>query len=202
MSVSSRGTKKLRTPRVIAVTGTPRVELSNSTKDGTGDEDIAWGAVAFQPLAGKPADSVVAMGDSYSPGEAVTGPNGSDLYPETDHPDKRNDAEVDECHRSRLAWSRQATLPGHSSSIGALADSLDPSMDYHFVACSGARTYNVLDQGLSGELPQLETGYLTRRSSSWATRAWWRGTTAASPAPTRPWRTTGCGASPTAWPPR
>ncbi|MGW4436614.1 SGNH/GDSL hydrolase family protein [Streptomyces sp. NPDC004596] len=150
---------------VFHFTGTPRLELSNSTKDGTGDEDIAWGAVAFQPLAGKPADSVVAMGDSYSSGEAVTGPNGSDLYPETDHPDKQKDEEVDKCHRSRLAWSRQATLPGYSSSIGALADSLDPRLDYHFVACSGARTYNVLDQDLSGELPQLETGYLDQNTT-------------------------------------
>ncbi|MGW7821382.1 SGNH/GDSL hydrolase family protein [Streptomyces puniciscabiei] len=140
--------------------GTPRVELSNTTNDGTGDEDIAWGAVAFQPLAAKPANFVVAMGDSYSSGEGVTGPNGSDLYPETDHPDKIDDNQIDKCHRSKLAWSRQATLPGYSSSIGAMADSLDPQMDYHFVACSGARTYNVLNQSQSGEVPQINAGYL------------------------------------------
>ncbi|MFF7747956.1 hypothetical protein ACFZCP_01635 [Streptomyces sp. NPDC007971] len=150
---------------VFHFTGTPRVELSNTTKDGTADEDIAWGAVAFQPLAGKPANFVVAMGDSYSSGEAVTGPNGSDLYPETDHPDKQNDKEIDKCHRSKLAWSRQATLPGYSTSIGAMADGLDPQMDYHFVACSGARTYNILNQPLSGELPQLDTGYLDQNTT-------------------------------------
>lgn len=32
--------------------GTPRVTLSNYTHDGTADGDIAWGAVAFQPLKG------------------------------------------------------------------------------------------------------------------------------------------------------
>ncbi|MFE8987848.1 hypothetical protein ACFYMI_08430 [Streptomyces collinus] len=45
--------------------GTPRVELTNTTDDGTADEDIAWDAVAFQPLSGKPKHMVVAMGDSY-----------------------------------------------------------------------------------------------------------------------------------------
>ncbi|MEV8529415.1 hypothetical protein AB0451_35645 [Streptomyces sp. NPDC052000] len=38
-------------------TGTPKVSLSNVTQDGTADEDVAWGAVAFQPLSGKPANS-------------------------------------------------------------------------------------------------------------------------------------------------
>ncbi|ARX84339.1 hypothetical protein SMD44_03777 [Streptomyces alboflavus] len=33
-------------------TGTPRVSLSNFTHDGTADDDIAWGAVAFQPIKG------------------------------------------------------------------------------------------------------------------------------------------------------
>ncbi|GGP31409.1 hypothetical protein GCM10010501_72330 [Streptomyces libani subsp. rufus] len=146
-------------------TGTPRVELSNTTDDGTADEDIAWGAVAFQPLPGKPANSVVAMGDSYSSGEGVTGDDGVDLYPETDHPDKQNKNGIDKCHRSKLAWSRQATLPGYSSSIGAMADSLDARMDYHFVACSGARTFNVLGDGQSGEVGQLAAGYLDQNTT-------------------------------------
>ncbi|MGH4035221.1 SGNH/GDSL hydrolase family protein [Actinomycetota bacterium Odt1-20B] len=141
-------------------TGTPKVTLSNTTKDGTADEDVAWDAVAFQPLSGKPANSVVAMGDSYSSGEGATAPGGKDLYPETDHYDKQNDKLIDKCHRSTLAWSRQTTLPEETKSIGNLADSLDPRMDYHFVACSGARTYNVLAEGQSSEVPQIDSGYL------------------------------------------
>ncbi|MDC0773043.1 GDSL-type esterase/lipase family protein [Streptomyces sp. HD] len=146
-------------------TGTPKVELSNTTKVGTADEDIAWDAVAFQPLSGKPANSVVAMGDSYSSGEGATGENGKDLYEETDHNDKQNKNAIDKCHRSKLAWSRQATLPGYSSSIGAMADSLDPQMDYHFVACSGARTFDMLKDGQSGEVAQLDTGYLDQNTT-------------------------------------
>ncbi|GGU32383.1 SGNH/GDSL hydrolase family protein [Streptomyces violascens] len=146
-------------------TGTPKVNLSNTTDDGTADEDIAWGAVAFQPLSGKPTNSVVAMGDSYSSGEGATAPGGADLYPETDHYDKNSNYEIDKCHRSKLAWSRQATLPGYSSSIGGLADSLDPQMDYHFIACSGARTYNILTKGQSGEVAQINAGYLDQNTS-------------------------------------
>ncbi|MGW1171089.1 hypothetical protein [Streptomyces sp. NPDC002550] len=142
-------------------TGTPQVELSSATADGRADADTAWGAVAFQPLASKPANMVVVMADSYSSGEGATAPGGADLYPETDHHDKLNDAQTDKCHRSKLAWSRQATLPGYGKSIGSMADSFDPEMDYHFVTCSGARTYNVLDkQQGSGEVPQIQAGYL------------------------------------------
>ncbi|MFJ7077670.1 hypothetical protein [Streptomyces sp. NPDC098781] len=146
---------------VFRFTGTPRVELSNNTADGTADEDIAWGSVAFQPLAAKPANFVVAMGDSYASGEGATAPGGANLYPETDHYDKLNSSQTNKCHRSKLAWSRQATLPGAGKSIGSMADSLDPNMDYHFVACSGARTYNILNKSQdSNEVPQIQSGYL------------------------------------------
>ncbi|KOU80755.1 hypothetical protein ADK94_28275 [Streptomyces sp. XY593] len=150
---------------VFHFTGTPQVELSNTTGDGSADEDVAWGAVAFQPLAGKPANSVTAMGDSYSSGEGATAPGGADLYPETDRNDKLNDKGTDKCHRSKLAWSRQAKLPGTSTSVGALADGLDPQMDYHFVACSGARTFNILADGQSGEVPQINAGYLDQNTT-------------------------------------
>ncbi|KOG73993.1 MULTISPECIES: hypothetical protein [Streptomyces] len=147
-------------------TGTPQVELSNATDDGTADEDIAWGAVAFQPLHGKPANSIVAMGNSYSSGEGAAAPGGADLYPETDHPDTSGGYETDKCHRSKLAWSRQATLPGYSTSIGSMADNLDPNMDYHFVACSGARTYNILSKEQdSHEVPQVQAGYLDNNTT-------------------------------------
>lgn len=140
-------------------TGTPQVELSNITADGTADEDIAWDSVAFQSLPGKPKNSVVAMGDSYSSGEGVTAPGGKDYFPETDYFSKLTDKTTDKCHRSKLAWSRQATLPGYSKSIGEMADSLDPQVDYHFVACSGARTYDMF-KGQSSEVPQIDSGYL------------------------------------------
>ncbi|MFF9405887.1 hypothetical protein ACF1B0_10180 [Streptomyces anandii] len=148
-------------------TGTPRVELSNTTGkgDGTADEDIAWGAVAFQPLAGKPANSIVAMGDSYSSGEGVSAPGGGDFYQETDHYEKNNDKAWDSCHRSKLAWSRQATLPGYSSSIGDMDTGLDPQLDYHFVACSGARTYNMLKDGQNSEVAQIDAGYLDNNTT-------------------------------------
>ncbi|WP_326844471.1 SGNH/GDSL hydrolase family protein (plasmid) [Streptomyces sp. NBC_01558] len=141
-------------------TGTPKVSLSNTTGDGTGDEDVAWDAVAFQPLTGKPANSIVAMGDSYASGEGASAPGGTDFFPETDHMDTVNSEAIDKCHRSKLAWSRQATLPGYSTSIGSLADSLDKGMDYHFVACSGARTHNMLQDGQSHEVAQIDAGYL------------------------------------------
>ncbi|WP_371792308.1 SGNH/GDSL hydrolase family protein [Streptomyces sp. NBC_01471] len=149
-------------------TGTPKVSLSNATDDGTADEDIAWGAVAFQPLPGKPKNIVTAMGDSYSSGEGASEGN-RDYYPETNYRDKNNPDTRDACHRSSYAWSRQATLPGASKSIGDLADSLDSSMDYHLIACSGARTYNVLDpkkvQGNGGEVAQIKQGYLDQYTS-------------------------------------
>ncbi|MEU9439465.1 GDSL-type esterase/lipase family protein [Streptomyces sp. NPDC048304] len=148
-------------------TGTPRVELSNTTGkgDGTADEDIAWGAVAFQPLPGKPANSIVAMGDSYSSGEGVSAPGGGDFYQETDHYDKNNDKAWDSCHRSKLAWSEQAVLPGQSVSVGAMDTALDPKVDYHFVACSGARTYNMLKQGQNSEVAQIDAGYLDNNTT-------------------------------------
>ncbi|MEV5240868.1 hypothetical protein AB0K89_17455 [Streptomyces cinnamoneus] len=159
---------------VFHFTGRPGVSLSNDTKDGTADEDIAWGAVAFQPLSGKPKNMVVAMGDSYSSGEGASEVD-RDYYPETNYRDKNNDKARNACHRSRYAWSRQAALPGASKSIGELDDALDPGMDYHLIACSGARTYDVLGETqsysgkvhaidpkdyLGGEMPQIDQGYL------------------------------------------
>ncbi|WP_392965953.1 SGNH/GDSL hydrolase family protein [Streptomyces sp. LN245] len=146
-------------------TGTPQVSLSSFTADGTGDEDVAWDAVAFQPLTKKPANSIVAMGDSYASGEGASGAGGSDFFPETDHMDTVSSASIDKCHRSKLAWSRQATLSDSSLSIGARADSLDTQLDYHFVACSGARTYNMLTVGQSSEVAQLNTGYLDNNTT-------------------------------------
>ncbi|MGW3130815.1 SGNH/GDSL hydrolase family protein [Streptomyces sp. NPDC001076] len=139
-------------------TGTPSVTLTNATDDGTADEDVAWDAVAFQPLPGKPNHMVVAMGDSYSSGEGASEGN-QDYYPETNY---RNKDVRDACHRSRQAWSRQATIPGEALPTADLDDSWSARMDYHLIACSGARTYNVLGvpQNNGGEVPQIDQGYL------------------------------------------
>ncbi|WP_051855113.1 SGNH/GDSL hydrolase family protein [Streptomyces sp. NRRL B-1347] len=150
---------------VFQFTGTPQVELSNTTQDGTADEDIAWGSIAFQPLPGKPKNAVVAMGDSYSSGEGASEAGGKDFYPESDHYDKLNEKATDSCHRSRYAWSRQAALPGQTRSIGELADDLDPQLDYHLVACSGARHYHILSKDQMGEGKQIDTGYLDNNTT-------------------------------------
>ncbi|MGP3951549.1 golvesin C-terminal-like domain-containing protein [Streptomyces sp. 7N604] len=145
-------------------TGTPSVSLSTHTTDGTGDEDVAWDAVAFPKLPGKPKHQIVAMGDSYSSGEGVSEGN-DNYYPETNYRDAQNDSTRNACHRSTKAWSRQATLPGYTTSIGEMEDSHSPSMDYHLIACSGARTYNILKYPENGELPQIQKGYLDQHTS-------------------------------------
>lgn len=38
---------------VYNMSGTPRVRLGSQTADGDGSEDVAWDAVAFQPLYGQ-----------------------------------------------------------------------------------------------------------------------------------------------------
>ncbi|MFJ1751602.1 SGNH/GDSL hydrolase family protein [Kitasatospora sp. NPDC088134] len=112
---------------------TPRVELSNLTLDGTGTDDVAWDAMAFSPLPGKPADIVVAMGDSYSSGE------GSGSYAAESDNNYGNQS-WDACRRSNNSWSRKTVLPGSGSSIGSRTDARDATLDYHSVACSGAVT--------------------------------------------------------------
>ncbi|MFE0258219.1 SGNH/GDSL hydrolase family protein [Streptomyces sp. NPDC059010] len=153
---------------VFNFTGTPSVTLDTDADDGTGDEDIAWDSVAFQPLSAKPKDFVVAMGDSYSSGEGASEGN-RDYYPETNYLDKQDKKTRNACHRSTQAWSRQATIPGRSKSIGALADSYGSAMDYHLVACSGARTYNMVHAGIvqsnGGEKTQIDKGYLDQNTT-------------------------------------
>ncbi|GGL13481.1 hypothetical protein GCM10012284_55270 [Mangrovihabitans endophyticus] len=166
--------------------GTPKVRLSTQTYDGTGDEDIAWDAVAFQKLPGKPRNQVVALGDSYSSGEGASTNRGADYYKETDYKQLINN-EVrfqNICHRSKYAWSRQAKLSDNSTSIGARADGWDPTMDYSMLACSGAETENILPnltrpagtsapvnawnepgQGQYGELSQLDRGFLDENTT-------------------------------------
>ncbi|WP_329338811.1 hypothetical protein OG252_24870 [Streptomyces sp. NBC_01352] len=40
--------------------GTPTVSLSSDTADGTGDDSIAWDALAFEPLPAEPSDATTA----------------------------------------------------------------------------------------------------------------------------------------------
>lgn len=146
-------------------TGTPTVALSNMTLDGKGTEDVAWDAVGFEPVGSKPTNQVVAMGDSYSSGEGASENGGADYYRESDYYSEQQPDTENKCHRSKHAWSRQAALPGYAKSIGAMADDRDKNMDYQFIACSGARHYNILRQGQSSELPQIDQGYLDQNTT-------------------------------------
>jgi hypothetical protein len=148
--------------------GTENVQLTNTTLDGSGVDDIAWDSVAFQSLPSKPADFVVSMGDSYSSGE------GNGTYYNNSDIDGSSPSLRDNCHRSPDTWSRQSTLADSSSTIGQRADGLDNTMDYHLIACSGAQSFNILSAwgtstsspsgqkgvGQNGELPQLDQGFL------------------------------------------
>ncbi|MFC4616296.1 GDSL-type esterase/lipase family protein [Cellulomonas algicola] len=151
---------------VFDIDGVPKVSLSTETEhgdtvDGQGNpvtpsknEDIAFDAVAFVPLPQRPKDIVVALGDSYSSGEGT-----DDYYAESNQfgndPRYRN-----ACHRSPQTWSRLATMPGSSQTIGQRADALDPTMDYHLLACSGAKTNQVVTDGQYQALSQLDRGFI------------------------------------------
>jgi hypothetical protein len=166
--------------------GTPQVRLSTVTFDGIGEEDIAWDAIAVQPLPGKPRHQIVALGDSYASGEGASAAGGADYYPETDY--KQIDNNVvrfqNTCHRSRWAWSQQAVLSDNLFTIGQRAVTWDPDMDYQLAACSGAQTENLLPnltvpagqpkptnafgqqgKGAFGELSQLDKGFLDRNTT-------------------------------------
>lgn len=166
-------------------TGRPSVSLANHTDPADGSENIAWDAIAFQPLPGKPSHQIVVLGDSYASGEGATviDGKGTDYYRETDY--KQIDAQgrmryQNACHRSRQSWSRKNNLGGYS--IGAQADTFDPNMDFHFLACSGARTENLLPSPPPGQEPvrnafgnaatssfgegsQLDRGFLDHRTT-------------------------------------
>jgi GDSL-like Lipase/Acylhydrolase family len=152
---------------VFHMNGVPSVTLTNLSNYADGFDDIAWDAVAFQPLSAKPADFVVALGDSFSSGEGATTDTttGASYTSESDH--DGTDASAtnslrDGCHRSTLAWSRKAALPDSATSIGSRSDSLDASLDYHLLACSGAVSANVSTAGTLqyGERDQVDQGYL------------------------------------------
>lgn len=153
---------------VFHMAGTPSVSLSNSTYDGVAVDDIAWDAVAIQPLSQKPLDFVVSLGDSYSSGEGASdldGPAWSYSFSSDNNGSSSQFRNA--CHRSSEAWSRKAKLStAPTISIGQRADALDAGLDYHLLACSGATVDNVSpdgaakDKGQYHELTQLDQGYL------------------------------------------
>ncbi|WNI22736.1 GDSL-type esterase/lipase family protein [Streptomyces sp. ITFR-16] len=147
------------------VSGKPRVRLANTTQDGTGDEDVAWDAVAFQPLGGKPKHVVAVLGDSYTSGEGA-----GDYLPETnkDHGTKQWNA----CRRSKNAWARKMVLPGMSQPVGTSVDHFSSDVELGFAACSGAMTKNVayvpsgnspqkFGEGQFNEVLQVDSGVLS-----------------------------------------
>ncbi|MFJ8712279.1 GDSL-type esterase/lipase family protein [Streptomyces violaceus] len=149
---------------VFNFTGTPSVALSNITDEAPG-VDIAWDAVAFQKLDANPTH-VVGMGDSFASGEGADNEGGKDYFRETDYKEDLGDSEViNKCHRSKQAWIRQATLPGRSQSIGTISDDYG-NVDLSFIACSGARTYNIWTGGKNqnNSLPQMDLGYLDQNT--------------------------------------
>lgn len=160
---------------VFQMKGTPSVSLSNTlTSDFDPDsalfdgmhlgdvEDVAWDAVGFQALSAKPGEFVVALGDSFSSGEgagaydAWSDNNGSEL-------ESRNS-----CHQSANAWIRKTILPGRSSSIGALAASADASLDFHFLACSGAESEQLLPYYTATGVPPENAEGQDGRSVQWS----------------------------------
>ncbi|MFJ6565875.1 SGNH/GDSL hydrolase family protein [Streptomyces sp. NPDC091292] len=118
------------------VTGKPKVRLATQTADGTGSEDVAWDAMAFQPLGAKPKHMVAVLGDSYTSGE------GAGAYaPETDK--DHGTSAWNACRRSNNAWARKITLPGMTQTVGQSQDGYGYDAELGFVACSGAMTKNI-----------------------------------------------------------
>ncbi|ARF74074.1 NocE [Kitasatospora albolonga] len=147
-------------------TGQAQVSLDNITQED--GRDISWDAVAFQPVGSKP-NHIVGMGDSFASGEGADSGDGVDYYKETDYKETTGSSEIGNgCHRSKHAWVRQATLPGFSESVGSIVDRYGTNVDLSFVACSGARTYNLWAGGRTqygNALAQMDLGYLDQNTS-------------------------------------
>lgn len=157
--------------------GVPSVSLTNVTLDGDGTENVAWDAVAFQPLNRKPV-SVAVLGDSYSSGEGTgdPAPSGAAGYYAETNTDGGDLKWQNSCRRSPEAWARKLVLPGMSQTVGALEDQWSSSVELGFVACSGAVTEQLTvpwysrvtsdPDGYRGkgqwfEYPQVYSGVLT-----------------------------------------
>ena len=160
---------------VYNFTGTPRVRLSNVTEDGHSTDRIAWDAIAIQPLSAKPRHIVAALGDSFSSGEGA-GPSYL-ISSNVNHGTPQWNA----CRRSTRSWSRDVLLPGTSTPLGQLSDGFSANHELGFVACSGAKTWNVTGDGVPiswqspdrydtgegqfHEMSQLESGVLDENTT-------------------------------------
>ncbi|WP_204045488.1 golvesin C-terminal-like domain-containing protein [Acrocarpospora phusangensis] len=125
--------------------GTPSVSLSNMVERGDDVEDVAWDAIAFQPLPHKPFNMIAVLGDSIAAGEGASTDEANHYYKETNSNGGGNWAYNNACHRSKFAWARLARAadnPGES--LGSRHDRWDPNLDLQHHACSGARTRNLL----------------------------------------------------------
>lgn len=173
---------------VFQMKGSPSVSLSNVLVDDEttgrypgadidGVDNIAWDAVGFQELPGKPDDFVVGLGDSFASGE------GAGAYAPWSDNNGTNSLSQNACHQSANAWIRKTTLPGDSATIGSRSDSADQGMDFHFLACSGAESEHLLPYhsvegvkpanaegetgayGQAGTVSQLDAGYLDENTT-------------------------------------
>lgn len=150
---------------VYKVSGTPRVQLASQANDGTGDDDVAWDAVAFQPIGSKPKQSVAILGDSYTSGEGA----GAYSAESNKDYDPNGDPQWNACRRSQNSWARKTTLPGYTSTIGQLTDTYDGTLDVQNVSCSGAFTNRVTPgdptpwgrDGNFREKSQIDSGILS-----------------------------------------
>lgn len=170
---------------VFEMAGEPTVTLGNTlTRELIGSsklatfDDIAWDAVGFESLPGKPDDFVVALGDSYASGEGA-----GDYYAWSDNNGSTVRAR-NACHQSENAWIRKTALEAGAAPIGVRSDRGDEDLDFHMLACSGARTEHVLpfysldgttailngfgkmgDEGQYGTVSQLDAGYLDENTT-------------------------------------
>ncbi|MBM9463251.1 SGNH/GDSL hydrolase family protein [Aeromicrobium sp. YIM 150415] len=167
---------------VMQFNGKPKISLSSRTHDGDGVDDIAWDAVAIQPLAVKPQHFVVALGDSFSSGEGASTNGGGYYYPETDYGGElANNAGRNACHRSTAAWPRVTKVSDRNLGLGTRSDTWDANLDFQFHACSGAKTHNInalhstaspaqnalgeYPAGQFGEVTQIDKGYLDENTT-------------------------------------
>ncbi|MBY8870162.1 golvesin C-terminal-like domain-containing protein [Streptomyces sennicomposti] len=58
----------------------PKVTLSTITRDGTGDEDIAWDAIAVQPINGKYVERSLTAASVFDPAQNIDSNMPADMY--------------------------------------------------------------------------------------------------------------------------
>jgi hypothetical protein len=162
---------------VFNLNGRASVTLTTVTRDGTGDDSVAFDAVAFIPTTA-PTVQYVAMGDSYAAGEGV-----EPYMVNSDHL-RDNDGHKNACHRSYFSYPYQLTRPGADQTIEREAAGGKASFGY--IACSGALTTSVTADAVNnppssmdsrgstdwgsvnyrwGELTQVDTGWLDQETS-------------------------------------